>query len=102
MPPLKVAASSPTFSHHTFVSVQEPLQWTPSAAGSPRITFFSVAPSASSNSGSWSSSCESVPRAPLPTNRFRPPSKVPETAFVAVRLVVPVAVGQVAAEAPWV
>src|ERR1051325_5795618 len=46
--PLKVAASSPTSSHQTLISVQLPLQCTPSAAGLPMMRFFSVAPSASS------------------------------------------------------
>src|SRR5688572_27701366 len=64
--PLKLAASSPTSSHHTFCSVQLPLQCTPSAAGVPMITFFSVAPSASSKTGSWPSSWLSPPRAPVP------------------------------------
>jgi hypothetical protein len=35
--------------------VQRPRQCTPSPAGVPMMTFFSVAPSASSNIGSWDS-----------------------------------------------
>ena len=49
--PCSVAASSPTSSHQTFLSVQVPSQWTPSAAGFPRITFCSVPPLATLNSG---------------------------------------------------
>ncbi|KQX79633.1 hypothetical protein ASD26_14480 [Streptomyces sp. Root1319] len=64
--PLKDAASSPTSSHQTFCSVQLPEQWMPSAAGDPRTTFLSVAPSFSLKIGSWPSSWPPSPRSPLP------------------------------------
>src|SRR5215210_7574531 len=64
--PRNVAASSPTSSHHTFCSVQLALQWMPSAAGAPMMTFLRTAPAASSRIGPWSSSWLSLPRAPLP------------------------------------
>src|SRR3954453_2402465 len=51
--PRKVAASSPTSSHHTFCSVQLPAQWMPSAAGAPMMTFFRTAPGARSGGGGW-------------------------------------------------
>ena len=49
--PCSVAASSPTSSHQTLRSVHVPLQWTPSAAGLPRITFVNVPPLEIWNSG---------------------------------------------------
>src|SRR6478609_1274212 len=64
--PLKDSASSPTSSHQTFWMVQLPEQCTPSAAGEPRMTFLSVAPSASLKIGSWPSSWPPPPRSPLP------------------------------------
>ena len=72
--PRSVAASSPTSSHQTLRSVHDPLQWTPSAAGLPRITLVSVPPLAISNSGSCPSVWPLSPRAPAPTKRFMPPS----------------------------
>ena len=99
--PLKLAASSPTSSHHTFCSVQLPLQWTPSAPGVPMITFFRTAPSASSKIGSWPSSWLPPPSAPLPKNFLSLPSYVPETSIVVDTALLPLAVGQVvAAPAP--
>src|SRR5216117_362933 len=77
--PRNVAASSPTSSHHTFWIVQRPRQCTPSPAGEPMITFLIVAPSASSNIGSWLSLC---PPSPMQQYRFRPPSSVPLTLIV--------------------
>src|SRR5215218_4119346 len=92
--PLKVAASSPTSSHHTFVKVHAPRQWMPSAAGLPMITLDSEAPSASSKTGFWPSLWVPSPMAPLATNRFRPPSRAPFTTTVDVTGTVAVAVGQ--------
>src|SRR6185437_610684 len=87
-----VAASSPTSSHHTFWMVQRPRQCTPSPAGEPMMTFFRVAPSASSNIGS----CDSLwLPSPMQQYRFRPPSSVPVTLIVPETLTSPVLVGQV-------
>src|SRR4051794_10495542 len=51
--PFKVAASSPTSSHHTFLSVHVPLQWMPSWPRFPMITFWMVEPAARSKIGAW-------------------------------------------------
>ncbi len=64
--PRKVAASSPTSCQTTLVRLQLPAQWTPSAAGEPRMTFFRVAPAARSKIGSWPSSWPPLPRGPEP------------------------------------
>src|SRR3954454_4233961 len=85
-----VAASSPTSSHHTFWIVQRPRQCTPSPAGEPMMTFLSVAPSASSNIGSWLSFW--LP-SPMQQYRFMPPSSVPLTGTVPLTETEPVADG---------
>ena len=59
-PDAAVTASSHTACHHTFLIVQVPSQWMPSAPWWPMMTFWIVAPSASSKSALV------VPCAPVP------------------------------------